>query len=152
MGAGTFRCVRLQPENLKHVWDVVRYGVIRSVPPHVPRSQETARSILRNLIAGKAQCWVLFDQDEESRKNIHAALVTAVETESLSGARIMVIWAVYAYRVTPGEGWELVRKALVDFARAQGCTSIMGTSSNPRVIALAEQMGAIKTTLLAREI
>lgn len=152
MGARTTRCLRLQPENLKHVWNMVRYGVARSCPPNVPLSQKRIRKVLGSLLAGRAQCWVLFEEGEDQRKHLHATLVTAVETEALTGAKFLNIWAAYGFRSSPVEWWAVVRQALTDFARAQGCSTITAITTNPHVAKIAQGEDASLATFLVKEI
>ena len=152
MGARATRCLRLQPENLKYVWDMVRYGVARSCPPHVPFSQKRIRNILSSLLAGRAQCWALFEQGDDQRKHILAFAVTTAEVERLSGTKFLNIWALYAYRSPTSAQWAVVRKALAEFARAQGCSNISAITNNPKVVEIAQGEGAVKATILVKEI
>lgn len=144
--------MKAQPENLKHIWDVVRYGVVRSCPPHVPMSQERIRRVLGSLLADRAQCWLLFTQDEGGQKHLHAMLVSTIEVEQVTQTRFLNLWAMYAYRSSPVEGWQVMRAAVEEFARAQGCASITALTVNPKAMELAMALGGSQMALMVKEL
>lgn len=116
-------------------------------------SQERVRRVLASLLSGKAQCWVLFQENEEGRKEILSMLVSCMEIEQVTGCRFLNLWAMYAYRQAPLEIWQAMREAVEEFARAQGCDCITALTNNPKAVSLALGLGATsQTTFVVKEL
>jgi len=151
LGPG-YRAVRLLPEQLKQVWDLVRYGVAQSIPPHVKKSQESMRRVLASLLADRAQCWILYQVGEDGQAQIGSMLVSAMEVERVSGTKFLNLWAMYGFRHTPMEGWQVMRDTVMAFARDQGCHCITAMSANPKAVELALGLGGQGVTFLTLEV
>lgn len=154
MGSGqpVWRCVKLQPENLKRVWAYVRFGVMRSCPPHVPMRQERVREVLGSLLAGRAQCWLLYCQGDDGLRHLHAMLVSTIELEKVARTRFLNLWAMFAFRHSPPEGWQVMRAAVEEFGRGQGCASITAITVNPKAAELAMSLGGSQFSLMVKEL
>ena len=86
------------------------------------------------LLAGKAEMWLVM-----RGKSILAYLITRVM--SLRGERILQVDYLVGEEHITEEAWDRCFDRLIGFARAKGCTSIMGETNNMRIVDMVKKKG-----------
>lgn len=86
------------------------------------------------LLAGKAEMWLVM-----RGKSILAYLITRVMP--LGGERILQVDYLVGEEHITEDGWARCFGRLKGFAKAKGCTQIMGETNNMRIVDMVKKMG-----------
>lgn len=132
--------IQLQPSQISFLWENIRQSALKS--SRVPESKVACYStqLLKNLLSGKFQCWVVFSEE----RKIVAICITALLNDQLFNAKTLSILSLYGYRhLTDSlaqESWEKLRV----FAQRENCDSIIMSTQVPRIQELAKLVGLEK--------
>lgn len=132
--------VQLQPMQVSLMWENVRQSVLKSsnVPPELEASYSS--KLLKNLLSGKFQCWIVYTKHEDERQ-IVAIGITSIIQDNLFDVKNLHILNLYGLRTldeqTATDAFEKLRK----YAKANQCENVTMTTSVPRVEELASLQG-----------
>jgi len=132
--------VQLLPEQISRGWQYIKPAIAKSLPPTVVESESRMNAILESLMAGKIQCWLMYD---EEGGNPLVVSTTALSTDVGTGDRTLLVYSLSS--VTNGsisdKLWADGAFTLKQYARSLGCIDIAGYTNVSRVIALINKIG-----------
>jgi len=126
---------KLLPEDVSKYWDIISYGLERSLPP-VANGVERMNNILASLLAGSMECWLGSEGDQ-----IAGMMVTAVAEDVCSGTRDLMIYALYGYDKLPGELWVEGYSLVSRYAKSKNCGRITAYTNVPSLVEVAKKFG-----------
>ena len=129
--------IRLSPDQVTVHWDVIKFGIQESVPPITYGSQNTLNNMLKSLLTGEMQCWVLMN----GAQKIQGVATTTITKDSCSGVKNLMIYSVYGLVFIDDETWAENLKGLRKFAKANGCHRIISFRAVDRLIGLVKDLG-----------
>jgi len=139
--------IKLLPSQIAKMWDVVRYGLVRTWPIGTEESSERVQDVLRNLLTETVQCWIA-KEDEE----FVGFLLTKINICDVTGSKSLNVMSVFGFRVVPDEQWIAGMEQLVDFARVNNCKFITATSDNAKILSLLNRFNFKSTQFLSLEV
>lgn len=134
----------LTPEQVARRWDEVKPTVLISMPPYVSTTPESMNNILDLLLKGVMQMWVLHDNESV----VYAIATTRIEVDASSGTKNLLIFSLYAYRPVPQDMWIEGLAGLKMFASGRECKNVVALTVVPRIIEIAQTLGAHTDTRL----
>jgi hypothetical protein len=108
------------------------------MPPYIAIEPESLNFILESLLKSTMQMWVLHDNDN----TIYAIATTRIEVDNSSGTKNLLIFSLYAYRPVPQDMWIEGLAGFKVFASGRGCKNIVAFTIVPRIVELAQTLGA----------
>ena len=135
--------LQLLPRDITKHWDGISEAISKSLPPITSMSKDRMTVILKSLMAGTMQCWILHEPD-----GIYAVGTTEFATDPGSKTKNLLIFSLFGLRPVSQEMWMEGYKTLQKFARANGCESIIAFTDIPGVAGLVERLGGNADTRL----
>jgi len=133
--------IQLQPAQISLMWNDIRDSVIKTGKVPQELQDRYAHRVLKNLLSGKYQCWVVFGLDEEGVKRIQAIGVTAILDDNLFSTRNLHVLSLYGYRLLTDEIAKDAFDKLKAYAESNNCERIKLETSVGRIKALAKLVG-----------
>lgn len=130
----------LTPDQVALFWTDIREALRYSVIPLAEATDASLNSILETILTGGMQVWVALGKVEEQERPI-ALAVTYINKDIGTGTKKLVIYALCGYHFIEEGVWREGLEVLRKFARAEGCTGIVGYTKVPRVVEVAKMLG-----------
>lgn len=143
--------LKLSADQITRYWEDIKAALVSAVPPLAQADQGHVTQFLENLVMGRLQAWTLVEKKGEGEKatyDIKALVVTTVWRDLGTGAKNLLIYALYGYSFVSPDLWKEGLEALKKFARAEGCHQIVAFTKVPRVIQIVEGLGGNSDTRL----
>ena len=138
--SGNPKFIKLQADQVFLFWDIIKHGVIQSYGIPQEHKQSFAVKYLEKLLAGLSQAWIGFEE-EEDKKKICGVVSTKIINEEAYGVRILLVDALYGFRLISNELLDVSIDALEAYARANDCDAIIAEYSIKRVGDMLAHMG-----------
>ena len=129
--------IKLSPDQVTEHWDVIKFGIQESVPPITYGSQNTLNNMLKSLLTGEMQCWVMMNGTQK----IQGVATTTITKDGCSGVKNLMIYSVYGLTFIDDETWAENLKGLRKFAKANSCHRIISFTAVDRLIDLTKSLG-----------
>lgn len=129
--------IQLQPEQISDLWEGIKHGIVQVGRITGGDIQGKLNNVLRNLLSGRFQCWIIYDELEDGKK-IHALGITYVLKDKLTNDDELIIYTLYGYRKISDELAVDAIDKLKAYAKAVGCVKIHAFTKNKRVTELME--------------
>jgi len=139
--------VKLLPQQIAKLWDIIRYGLVRTWPIGTEDSSERVQELLRNLLTETIQCWMAKEGEE-----FLGFLLTKINICDVTGSRSLNVMSVFGFKVVPDAQWVKGMAQLVEFAKANNCKFITATSDNAKILRLLERFNFKSTQFLTLEV
>ena len=139
--------VKLLPIQIAKLWDIIRYGLVRTWPIGSENSSERVQDVLRNLLTETIQCWMAKDGDE-----FLGFLLTKINICDVTGSRSLNVMSLFGFKIVPDEQWVAGMQQLIEFAKANDCSFITATSDNAKILRLLERFKFKSTQFLSLEV
>lgn len=137
--------VKLLPDQVSDHWDEISLAIREALPPFVANSDRAMVNVLKSILGGSMQCWILYSSDETG-ESIYAVATTKIEVDEISDTRCLLIYSFYANRPLTSHlvisGLETLKK----FASSKRCYKIIAYTDIPRVEQLWESLGGVAVT------
>lgn len=132
--------VKLLPDQVSEHWDEIRLAIEKALFPLAPESDEVMINILKSILSGYMQCWVMW-ANKDSGAEIHAILTTTIEVDRACGLRYLLIYSFYAIKPLLPELAISAMDTLKKFARGQRCQKVVAYTNIPKMERLWESLG-----------
>ncbi len=141
--------IKLDEDQITRHWDVIKFSILESVPPITYGSQNTINNMLKALLTGQMQCWVMLDKDKQTQ----GVVTTTMTADTCSGVKNLMIYSVYGLKFISDQEWVEHLQSLRKFAAAKGCHRIISYTAVARLIKLARNLGGnTEYTFIALEV
>lgn len=127
---------RLTNDDVVKRWSVIKEGIMRSLPPTVPLSEDSISGILSSLISGRLQCWI-----ENGEEEIKGLVLTGVMEDEFAGIRNLLIFSIYSNRTSSPEDWRDGINTLKAYAKGRGCYKIIAFTDREIVESIVLKLG-----------
>ncbi len=124
--------IQLQPEQISTLWEGIKYGVLEVNRVVEKDKQRKLNAVLKNLLSGYFQCWIIYEEVLES-KQLHGFAITYTMKDKLTDESIFTIDTVYGYRKIDSALMSEAIEKVKDYAKAIGCNEIRFNTTNDRV-------------------
>ena len=139
---------KVAPEQLHKVWSLIRYSVLQAGPEEAQFTPEGMQYIIVSLLSGKAQAWILHDNE-----NISTVGITYIETDKLTNGKYLLLYLLYGISTAGINDFEEAYKGLAKYGKANGCDKMLAYTSSSEVQALAQRFGfSVDRFVLAKEL
>lgn len=133
--------LRLLPNQIAKHWDTIKAGIAQALPPMVAYKPGVMGRILRALLAGELQCWVLYEKRDGRNLSIVGVATTQICADPCSGTKNLLIYSLYGHRRFSGDLWKDIIEAASNFARANGCQKMVAYTAHPVVLQAVKRAG-----------
>ncbi len=139
--------IKLLPDQVAKLWDIIRYGLLRTWPIGTDSCADRVQDVLRSLLTETIQCWMAKEGEE-----FLGFLLTKISVCDVTGSRSLNIMSIFGFRVVPDNKWEEGMEQLVEFAKANNCKFITATSDNAKILSLLDRLKFKSTQFLSLEV
>lgn len=136
--------LQLLPRDITKHWEGISEAISKSLLPITSKSAERMTFILKSLIVGTMQCWVL----HEPRGEICAIITTEFTTDPGSRTKNLLIFSLFGVKEISSELWEQVHDVLRKFAKTNGCDNLLAFTDNLAVARMLQKYGWSSDTRL----
>jgi len=143
--------LKLFPDQITRYWEDIKAAVQAAVPPLAQSEQANMTQFLENLLMGRLHVWVLVEQKGEGPEATYdtkAFVITTIWKDIGTGARNLLIYALYGYSLISEELWRDGLACLRKFARAENCHQIVAYTRVPRIVEVVRLLGGDTDTRL----
>lgn len=140
--------IRLQPEQVKENWNLVRPMIVETLPPSLRVSADGISNILYSLLSEDAQFWVYYREEGDGRPK--AIIVTTIMIDHVAGVKYLLIYSMYALERMSNQDYIKGLDTLRQYAGACDCKEIIAYVEDDQFVRLLQQVGGVKVTNLVR--
>ena len=133
--------IQLLPDQIPRYWEEIRQSLVEAAPPLIHHDPEKYSNILLSLLAGRMQCWISVDTEQEPHK-VLGILTTTIVTDSCSGTKMLLLYSGYSTGNVSHDYWLEGMEAFRKFAKAQGCNMVGVYTSVPYMKQKIKDLGA----------
>ena len=146
--------LKLSDDQVVRYWEDIKDAIVAAVPPLAESGIAHTTQLLENILMGQLQVWILAEsKGNDLAVDTKGTVVTTVWKDIGTGARSLLIYALWGYSFIEAPLWQDGLETLRKFARAERCTKIVSYSKVPRIIQIAEGLGAnTETRLITLEV
>lgn len=138
---------RVQPRMINTVWEHVRPQLYEAIPPMNSKADDNYAHILAALLQEKAQLWIVYNAESESKIKVHAFVVTIIRSDPLTNDRYLHLYAMYAYHTLVPSDWDRLQDCIEEYARGNGCIELTTFTSHPVVKRRCIERGGVADTV-----
>ena len=140
--------VKLLPAQITKHWDIIKFGVERSVPPIAGETPDKINNILRSLIEESMQCWASV-QVKDDKTLIEGIVLTTVVMDGITGTKSLLVYSIYSFSNESNDmSWIEANKKFLLYAKGRGCDFVIGYTSNKNIIKFIKRMGGDVTAFI----
>ena len=129
--------IRIIPNQIPQVWEQVKYAAVNTDRVENGNLQKYLNSLLQSLLNGKTQCFLRINDNRE----LLAVILTELRASYLDGEKSLFIKNIFSFKSVDSIEWEENMSSIDKYAKAMGCKTILGCSSNNRIFELALSLG-----------
>jgi hypothetical protein len=115
--------VRLLPEQVSNLWDMVKSGVVDFGVRQFPGNWELANNVFQRCLAGVVQIWICSD-GVEGAPLLKGFYLTSIERDNLDGGRTLNLLLVYIFKPPSEELLQEAVSTIERYAASNSCKSI----------------------------
>ena len=134
--------LRLLSVQIVKFWDLIKYAIGQVEKLGNDEELKVYNRLFAALLSDKAQCFIVFDEDE----NVQAVCITELRYDELTNVKSLHIRCLYAFKAASNELWAKEFENIKIMAKKEGCTKITFETSNPRIKSIAKDIGAIEVS------
>lgn len=116
--------VVLQPDQIGALWGSIKHGILVTGRFTHANPEELTNQMLQELMLGRAQCWMGF-QERDGERVFYAFGITTIVKDSAFSLPYLFLHTLYAYRPMPPELVEEIVPTLETFARNSKCAMLV---------------------------
>ncbi|MDX9973173.1 MAG: hypothetical protein RBU21_09310 [FCB group bacterium] len=135
-----YRTSKLDTTQLSMHWPQIAAAIQASTPDGFDKNQFVRPNVFQSIVSGQVQVWCV--QAMRESPQIVMWIITRWQTDAMTNRRFMGFDALHAYEVVPDHGMRDAFETVTKFAAAGGASHLVATTSNPRLLGLANQFGA----------
>ena len=122
-------------------WDIIKYGIERSLPPDANNSEKSMEYILAAALSGKVDIWASYSK-KDNRIILNGIIVTKLAYDDISDTRNLLIYSIYGYTEIPKSAWKEAVVGIAAYAKRLDCINIVAYSDNPFIIQVSKTLNA----------
>lgn len=129
--------IKVIPNKIPEVWEVIKLastqadGIVKGLESYL-------NELLHALLSGKAQCFL---RTNDKQTEIEAVIITRLLMDQFTKEKYLLLQSYYAFKAASDKDWGNNMQYAMDFAVHENCSYISFTSSNKRILELAEFYG-----------
>lgn len=131
---------RLLPEQISNFWNIIKYAIEESLPPTIGEHSDKMNRILSSALAGNIDVWASYEHGETNR--FEGIVVTQFLIDEPSNTKSLLIYCLYGYEQVNKASWLQGLNAIAEYAKANGCSKVIGYTSSPYIVKIAKSLGA----------
>lgn len=124
--------VKLQPAQISMRWEAIKYAYMQANRVPEELQSDSAIKLLENLMSGKSDCWIIFEDTKEGRQ-ANAIGITSILRQTVKGYDYLEIGTLYGLRKMSNELALDSMNKVKSFAKANGCKMISANTASRRV-------------------
>jgi hypothetical protein len=130
--------IRVVPNKIGSVWEVVKPAVIRADGIEEKYAQAHLNKLLHDLLSSKAMLYLGLDTKQTEIKTVLIAKLMFNETKK---QKYLLIQTYYAFSKSNESEWNANVKFALEFAQKEKCEYIAVDSNNPKIMSLLKSRG-----------
>lgn len=128
--------IKFDYDKIAFHWATLKPAIEEALPPGVVRTPGLMNRVLAELLSGAMQCWLIYEGDPV---RVLGVCTTKILNEDLLGVKSLLIYSLYGWE--PLETFEDDYRRLAEWAKVQGCRSIVAYTANPAVLSMVRRLG-----------
>lgn len=133
--------VRLLPDQVEKLWDILAPMIEESLPPTEVHSGIGMVGILRSLLIEDMLCWIYYGDTEETQEDAYTIALTTEQMNRHTDTRNFMIYALYGIQEMPREWWMKGFETLEEYAKSRNCKKVIAYSNIPSIVRFWERLG-----------
>ena len=142
--------VKLSVDGVTKLWGELKRAAVMAVPPNVSDLEEHTNNVLAAILRGDLECWIIADEEGSPDRRAKGIAFTGTVMDSFSMTKNLLIYGVFSYERVSMRLWREGLETLRKEAEKRGCRYIIGYTSEPRMIEIANMLGGDTSTILVR--
>lgn len=134
--------LRLLSVQIAKFWDLIKYAIGQVEKIGSDEELEVYNRLFASIISDKAQCFIVYDEDE----SVRAVCITELRYDELKATKSLHIRCLYAFKAASNEVWAKEFESIKEMAKKEGCSKITFETSNPRIKSIAKEIGAVEVS------
>ena len=130
---------RLLPDQVSKHWNIIKYGVERSLPPIVSAHPDKMNRILSAALCGRIDVWV--SRPKEDKSKLEFIALTKILYDDVSDTKNLLIYCIYSYDGVSRASWDSGLMTVLKEASGRGCSQIVAYTNLPYVVDLTRRLG-----------
>jgi len=135
--------IQLQPKDISIFWDKIKETMIKAGAVPEENKEVFLNSALVNLLSGSFQCWIVYEEGEDFKKDFYAIVITSILQDKLFKKLRLNIDYLYAFKVLTEELYSTGLESLRAFAKANSCIEIATESENAKIARVLVHRGYV---------
>ena len=116
-------------------------------------SDSALNEILKGLITGKSQAWIISGDDEGDKATVYAMGTTCFSIEEVTGTKNLLVYSLSSYKLIKDSLWIDAMAKIKMFAKENECFKVIAFTQVDRIVEVAASLGGnIKTKLIYWEV
>lgn len=140
--------VRLLPDQIMRYWDQISECISDAMPSFAHKDKAAMLQVQQRLLLQTLDCWIAM-RDTES-DIIYGVMTTQLVFDGPTRTRNLLIYSVSTISDHPSDMWQLAAEKLSKYATTKNCKHIIAYSNDPRMLHIAEKLGADTSFRLIR--
>lgn len=129
--------VLLLPDQVMHYWNLIKDGLVQTLPPYVTNSPHKIEEMMMGFILGKAQCWVYVSEGPK----VKVIMVTRNIHDDFTDSDILEITSLVSEDKVTGEEWIDGFETLRKYAKGRKCDKIVFYTDNELILKITKKLG-----------
>ena len=129
--------ILLHPDKIIQFTPLIKEALRHLVPKD--SQEEVGDMLLVDLVSGKIQAWLQFEEDNGERKVLGIVLTTQIQDPCLPIKDLLICGAYSQFHTSNGI-WKESAETLKRYARSRGCKRITAYTNVPRLIDLFKEI------------
>lgn len=146
-----YRIKRLQTLGIEEIAPLIRDALLVSPPVNMLPTNAAIYGVFVELVTGKAQAWVLYNQLDRQAE-VCGIAVTAVLTDPIAKVRVLHAYTIWASRAVEQDAVDVMVVNLQKYAKVNKCTKITFITDNNNAVASLTAAGFDKSSYLSMEV
>lgn len=130
---------QVRTEDLKEGWKALRPYILEALPPQIAVHETAISNILKALLIGDAQLWLVYPLDDEETRIPIAIAVTTVYSDPLTRARSLLIYSFTAIGELTRQDYLHGIQDLKKYAKEKNCYNLIAFIENENLVGLIEK-------------
>ena len=133
--------VRLIPEQISQLWDVIKYALENSPPLTTEVDYDSwLNNILMSAMSGSIEVWASYSKENGTAK-FEGVVLTSFEVDKFIRKKSLLVYYIFAYRDVAADSWTRGLETLAKYAKSRNCSRIVAYSNVPEIISISNKLG-----------
>lgn len=134
--------VKVRRSDIETAWPILQLAAEEALPPYAEAHDASRNNIHEMLLSGQLEAWLIYGVDDD-QPTLYASIITSINTDNISGTRVLEMYAMYGYQRIPMEQWQEMADMFYKYARAKKCQRVIAFTNSNSISQVLTELGGI---------